>query len=394
MYLPPLRTVGFNGGLTLNDSLLAQSYVEAFDLSYPDALARIQSDTKKLREELDNQGCYEFGSLGTLSYNDEGNLVFEPSEAGILTPRLYGLGGVEMTPLSQLKSHSGKAAGWTSSDTLIARAKKAGGEEDIYAAAGINVVAADSDGEPLAPPEPKAPEPVVDDGPSDDPFDEDEEEASVKIPIRVVHYAAAAVIAFMVFAMAMPNVGKGEAGELNASAMQNGALHKLLSGPQETTTAAEAFGMAQGKTKATSETPTNKASVNEETTAGEASAKEMTAPAREAATAEMTAPAREAATATPMSPAPEAPKATAEKTVDPQPFYTLVLASMVTKTNGQAFADKLKGKGVKEARVYTQKGVNRVICGHYATEAEAYKALRQYRNTTSDFKEAWVYRAK
>lgn len=35
LFLPPQRTLGFNPQLKLNDSLLAQSYVEAYDISYP-----------------------------------------------------------------------------------------------------------------------------------------------------------------------------------------------------------------------------------------------------------------------------------------------------------------------------------------------------------------------
>ena len=37
-FLPPLRSLGFNPHLkNINDSLLAQSYVEAYDISYPEA---------------------------------------------------------------------------------------------------------------------------------------------------------------------------------------------------------------------------------------------------------------------------------------------------------------------------------------------------------------------
>ena len=72
-FLPPLRTLGFNPRLTMNDSLLVQSYIEAYDISYPEALRRIEAE--------------------------EGNLEFEPCEAGILTPYLYGLSSFEMSPL-------------------------------------------------------------------------------------------------------------------------------------------------------------------------------------------------------------------------------------------------------------------------------------------------------
>ena len=49
MFLPPLRTIGFNPQLTMNDSLLALSYVEAYDISYPDALSRIAEDVREIR---------------------------------------------------------------------------------------------------------------------------------------------------------------------------------------------------------------------------------------------------------------------------------------------------------------------------------------------------------
>lgn len=54
--MPPLRTIGFNPQLTMNDSLLALSYVEAYDISYPDALSRIAEDVREIRAELDING--------------------------------------------------------------------------------------------------------------------------------------------------------------------------------------------------------------------------------------------------------------------------------------------------------------------------------------------------
>lgn len=99
LFLPPLRTLGFNPQLKLNDSLLAQSYVEAYDISYPEALCRIEDEVNELKQRLDNEGQYELNDIGTLSVNEDGNYVFEPCEAGILTPSLYGLSSFEMKPL-------------------------------------------------------------------------------------------------------------------------------------------------------------------------------------------------------------------------------------------------------------------------------------------------------
>ncbi len=100
LFLPPLRTLGFNPQLKLNDSLLAQSYVEAYDISYPEALFRIEEEVNELKQRLGNEGQYELNDIGTLSINEDGNYVFEPCEAGILTPSLYGLSSFEMKPLA------------------------------------------------------------------------------------------------------------------------------------------------------------------------------------------------------------------------------------------------------------------------------------------------------
>lgn len=100
MFLPPQRTLGFNPQLKLNDSLLAQSYVEAYDISYPEAIRRIEAEVAEVRQHLDNEGYYELNDLGHLEVNQEGNLEFEPCEAGILTPKFYGLSSFEMKPLN------------------------------------------------------------------------------------------------------------------------------------------------------------------------------------------------------------------------------------------------------------------------------------------------------
>ena len=100
MFLPPLRTLGFNPQLTMNDSLLVQSYIEAYDISYPEALRRIESEVEELKQHIDAAGCYELNDIGELSLNEEGKYLFTPCEAGILTPELYGLSSFEMKPMA------------------------------------------------------------------------------------------------------------------------------------------------------------------------------------------------------------------------------------------------------------------------------------------------------
>ena len=102
MFLPPYRTIGFNPSLTINDSLLAQSYVEAYDISYPEAMRMIESEVKELRRKIDNEGNYEFNSIGSISRNADGKYTFEPYEGGILTPEYYGLAGFSCPRLPAL----------------------------------------------------------------------------------------------------------------------------------------------------------------------------------------------------------------------------------------------------------------------------------------------------
>ena len=103
VFLPPLRTLGFNPQLKINDSLLAQSYIEAYDISYPEAIQRIEDEVNELTQHLQNEGRYELNNIGIIEMNEDGNYVFTPCEAGILTPNLYGLNSFEMKTITAVK---------------------------------------------------------------------------------------------------------------------------------------------------------------------------------------------------------------------------------------------------------------------------------------------------
>ena len=98
-FLPPIRTIGFNPQLKMNDSLLAQSYVEANDISYPEALRRIEQEVEEIKRQVMYEGSYHLEGIGTITINEEENYCFEPCESGLLTPVLYGLSSFEFSPL-------------------------------------------------------------------------------------------------------------------------------------------------------------------------------------------------------------------------------------------------------------------------------------------------------
>lgn len=101
-YLPPLRQLGFNANIQINDSLLAQSYIEVYDISYPEAIRRISGEVEEMKQVLQNEGKCELTGIGVLKMNIGGTIEFEPCDAGILTPELYGLNSVDITPLATI----------------------------------------------------------------------------------------------------------------------------------------------------------------------------------------------------------------------------------------------------------------------------------------------------
>lgn len=90
-YCPPVRTIGFNPQLVMNDGLLVQSYMQAYDTDFPDATRRIEKTVAYLKEELYKKGQFPLGSVGMLYYNMNGGYGFEPCADGYFTPSLYGL---------------------------------------------------------------------------------------------------------------------------------------------------------------------------------------------------------------------------------------------------------------------------------------------------------------
>ena len=108
MFIPPLRTLGFNPQLTMSDPLLAQSYADAYDISYPEAVAMLEREVESVKNHIEHTGSYEFADLGTLRSNDEGRYEFEPNESGLLTPMLYGLSSIEMPLLAEVLKHTDK----------------------------------------------------------------------------------------------------------------------------------------------------------------------------------------------------------------------------------------------------------------------------------------------
>ncbi len=201
-FVPPMRTLGFNPQLRMNDSLLVQSYVESYDISYPEALRSIESEVNELKALLGEQGSFTMEDLGTLTVNQDGNYEFVPCEAGILTPEFFGLNTYTFPRLKN-----------ASSSTLVKTTK-------------ITVAPSLVEDEPKAQEVELTPQ-LLDFTDTDN---DDSKTISIKMSwIRNAVAVAAAVIAFFLLATPVTN---SELGNQAMTQLQQNVLYKLI--PQDT----------------------------------------------------------------------------------------------------------------------------------------------------------------
>lgn len=336
-YLPPLRQLGFNAQLKINDSLLAQSYIEAYDISYPEAIRRIEDEVTELLQMLQNDGVCELHDIGILKINVEGNIEFEPCEAGILTPELYGLNTVDIVPLN-VQATAPKP---------VVQEKEA------------NPTPLDIFNEQPKP----APQLVVNKANTPetaDVIEEEEDDEPSRISIRIStlrHIGVAAAVILALFLCAIP-FGKMSQPELTKSYIDTGILYNIL--PKD-------------QCSATTDTSVRTISFNE----------------KKAETTEAEAPVAEKEHAKEAE-KPAEVKPTEEKAASKH-FFGIVLASRVARTNAEDFVKRLGRAGYKDAEVVVRpNGGLKVIYGHYTTESEAMQNLRTLRDADSQFADGWI----
>lgn len=100
LYMPPSRSIGFNPQLQLNDGLLVQSYMQANDISFPEAVQQLESDVNQLKQQLQSQGACQLQGIGRLTLGLNGKYAFEPDSRGIVAPQLYAMEPLSAVPLT------------------------------------------------------------------------------------------------------------------------------------------------------------------------------------------------------------------------------------------------------------------------------------------------------
>lgn len=260
--------------------------------------------------------------------NEDGNYTFEPCEAGILTPELYGLGGLNMLPLAQISAEEVQKTEDSAASIIEMPAKTVENnrtesevknqDSNQKMESGLSV--------------------------NNSVFVNEEESNAEFISIkkswlRNIAAACIALIAFFTYSspLGTPTVQKSQ--------IDTGMLNRIM--PKEI----------------------NKVAQPQELVLSTESQAEESIPAK---SVNMTQD-NELQTAS--------------------SYYSIVLASRVTKRNAASYAELLQNKGFKEARVLITDNNVKVIYGTYSTEGEAYTALNRLHNYDA-FTDGWITKVK
>lgn len=101
---PPRVSVGFNPELKYNDGLLAESYMNAYSISYDAACKRLTDVVKRLNTVLSLKQPLQIGQLGKLSLDTENRLIFEPNNnLSAFHPETFGLSVLDIKRLVDIE---------------------------------------------------------------------------------------------------------------------------------------------------------------------------------------------------------------------------------------------------------------------------------------------------
>ena len=339
-FYPPQRVLGFNSQLVLNDSLLVQSYAEAYDISYPEALRKIENEVEEIKQQIEIEGEYKFRGIGTVSKTAEGYYDFEPCVAGLVSPSLYGFTSYIMDAVNGVADADG------ASDTEDSAEKKLLSAADVVT--GETEVDVKDDAEDTEDVE-------------DDEVEDEEEERGIYVSYKKMWYAAAASLILLLLPLAYNSLTVGRGSQ--SSNVIRGSVGDT--GKEVVSKIGEGIDTFMKATNSES-VPADTVNITEKTVKQEAAGKAV---ADTKVQAEKTGE-------------------VSKETVKGQ--YSIIMASRVSKKGAEDFVKRLNRAGYKEASVYENGSMRRVVYGSYGSEREAERALNVLKKKNETFAGTWV----
>lgn len=144
IFLPPMRTIGFNEHLMADDGLLIRSYINTYRCSEVDARRMLGLQIRELQQELWENNIYELGNIGVLSMNERNEIHFSPCQGGALSPNYFGFDAIVLeqrnktVPVEhQVETKKDRIISSDSSNEITIRLKKSWIQNFVVAAASI-----------------------------------------------------------------------------------------------------------------------------------------------------------------------------------------------------------------------------------------------------------------
>ena len=323
---PPTRSVSFNSQLQSNDSTLVSSYVDAYDISFPEAQRRVDNDVEEIRQELAVCGSYIFHGIGELKLTSDGRYEFMPCEAGLLTPSLYAFPAVAVEVIEALDKRE-----------LVA---------DAPATSACVTVELHQENE------------RVDDSASHSHY----------VDRNLLRNALLAACMLLLFVFASLPLGHSTKSVQQSSIVGTEALVNFTKSHG---------GFVSGSVPQLDNAVVRDSTANNQLsiqTEDADSKKEKTSLVEKAKVVEKSVSAAMKKTAATSS-----------------SYFTIVLASKVSKIGAEDYVSSLKKSGYSDAYVFDQTGsVRKVVFGKFSDEASARRCLEELRDKNEQFAEAWI----
>ena len=385
LFMPPMRTIGFNPLLRLNDGLLTQSVMEVYGTNYGDALKMVTRWVNQLKRQLYEEGSVELSNVGQLRMSIRGTMDFVPFNSRLTTSWLYGLGSFELPelnkqPLSEVSVRRPKPVVDAPSLKPAVAAQRT--QRHSFRRRAVTLMK-ESQWTPRV------------------------KELLPRLTPAMMQGAAAVVavlVLFFIFSVPVKNtevMGSGNYAQLMPSELferiekQSVAIHEVAL-PQESkekkpvvverTTLSKGKELKKPAAAAKPATASKPAATKPSATASAA----KPAASKPAATK----PSATASTAKPAAaskPAVTKPAAASKPVADGD--YHVIVASVATEADARAMAEQLVAQGYGQAKVILRDGKNRVSLHSLSSQAAAYHAVSQLREK-GQFAGAWVLHCK
>jgi hypothetical protein len=101
-FSPPSKQITFNSHLNTNDGLLANYLASSENISFEQATNAIAVSVLKWQNELQNNSL-KIGSIGVLSLNKQGQIIFEPNHKVNYLAESFGLSTVASSSIKRYK---------------------------------------------------------------------------------------------------------------------------------------------------------------------------------------------------------------------------------------------------------------------------------------------------